>query len=65
MPTTPPIRTAASRAVLGLDGCDAGVGVGVFETPHGSDEAALLVGHRRHAAAIFYGTAERAFLSDW
>ena len=52
MPTTPPTRTAASRAVLGLDGGDAGAGDGVFETLHGFDDPALLVDHLRHTATI-------------
>ena len=57
------------RAMTGLDvrlaniNGDAGAGIGVFENLNGFDEPALLADHLRHAAATFYGTAGRAFLT--
>ena len=60
---------AGKRAMTGTENrlvnirADAGAGLGVFETLHGFDEPALLADHLRHAAATFYGTAGRAFLT--
>ena len=61
---------AGKRAMTGTENrlvnirADAGAGLGVFETLHGFDEPALLADHLRHAAATFYGTAGRAFLTQ-
>jgi putative DNA primase/helicase len=60
---------AGKRTMTGMENrlvnirADAGAGLGVFETLHGFEEPALLADHLRHAAATFYGTAGRAFLS--